>query len=101
VAGWIGAFWLGHNIGGTRHGFGSTGDYQLVVAGADRIAAVKSGVQGRAAQSIDGHRRDRRRESGEKGRHAGNIAVFFAGAVGIAKDDVIDSVAIQVWITLD
>src|SRR5699024_12505895 len=75
--------------------------HRLVVTGADRIGTVEGGVQGRAVQAVVGRTWNGGRQASGQGGIARHVAVFFTGAVGITKDDVVDGIAIQVRVALD
>ena len=57
--------------------------------------AMDDGAQPGRAQPVDGDARDVEGKSGQEGGHPGHVAVFLAGAVGVAQDDFVDAVRVQ------
>ena len=69
---------------------------QRGVAGLDRAAGLDRRLQAAAAQAVDGHARHGGGQAGQQDGHARDVAVLLAGAVGVAEEDVVDQVGVDV-----
>ena len=88
---WLGKrlVWLLHDPGGTGHGFDATGDDNIRLAGFYEGGGQGNRGHARSTQAVDRNAWNGVREPGEQPGHAGDVAVFFTRAVGVADDDFI------------
>ncbi len=90
-----------HDERRARHRLHAAGNRQLDTAGSDRVRSIADRVHPRAAQAIDGCRRNGGRQAGEQCRHACDIAIVFTGLVGTTVDDVVDSGGVELHLTFE
>ena len=91
----VGLLGLGQYPRGTGHGLGAADQHELGVAGVDLAGGDDRRVQGGAAQPVDRGAGDRDRQPGQQGAHPGDVAVFLAGAVGVAEDHLVDPLDVE------
>jgi len=92
---------LGHDEGRATHALHATRDDEICFAGLDGASSGDYGVHAGAAETVDGGPRHRTRQTGQKQRHARDIAVVLAGLVGAAEDDVVDGFPVDSPVPLD
>jgi hypothetical protein len=66
-------------------------DEHVAFTGFDRLRGTRHGLEPRTAQPIHRLARDFDRQPCEQQRHAGHVAVVFAGLVGAAQNHVVDA----------
>ena len=82
-------FGLGHNERGAGHAFNAPCDHQFVIPRFDPTRGKTNGVHTTGAQTVYRDPWHILRQSRQKGRHTGNVAVVFARLVRIAVNNLI------------
>ncbi len=85
-----GAVGLAHHVRRAGHRLDASSDGQFHLARGDGAEGSADRFHARGAQTVQGHARHRLRQAGEQQRHAGDVAVVFAGLVGAAHKHFID-----------
>jgi hypothetical protein len=81
---------LGEDEGCSRHGLDAARDDELGVAERYRAIAGDHRLQARPAEPVDCRPRRAQRQARQQYRHACDVAVLLARAVGVAQHDVVD-----------
>ena len=91
---------LAHHEGRARHAFDTAGDDQIGITTPNRPRGEADSLQTGAAEAIDRHTRNRRRQTREQQRHPRDIAIILAGLIGPAEDNVIDAIPVDPGVTI-
>ena len=97
----VGALGLEQHPRRAAHRLDAADEHQRRVAGLDRAAGLHRGVEARAAEAVDGRGGHARRQPGQQHRHAPDVAVVLARAVGVAEHDVVDARGVEVGRALE
>ncbi len=81
---------LEHHVGRAGHGLHAAGDDALALARHDGLRGTGDRLEPRAAEPVDRLAWDFDRQARKQRRHARDVAVVFARAVGAAEDHVVD-----------
>ena len=92
---------LAHDKGRARHGFDAAGDGEIHLAGADRARRIADRIEPGSAKPIDGEAGHAFRQSGEQQRHARHVAIVFAGLVGAAEENFVETRPIGLRVARD
>ena len=94
------AICLAHHKRSARHRLDAAGDHQAVFARFDCARGRADRIHARAAQPVDGGAWHLLRQAGQQQRHAGDVAIVFAGLVGAAENDFLHRCPVHLWITV-
>jgi hypothetical protein len=81
---------LQHHEWRAAHRLDAAGQEQVALARADRAGRLVQRLEARCAKAVDGRARCLDGQPREQSRHARDVAVLLAGAVGVAEVDVVD-----------